>query len=94
MTISSSDVVFFKVPRRNLELYSEGFPGADVPVHDNEVVFLTEKASTLELLFQYMYKERQPDLSKVKPDELAELAEACEKYMVYPAMEICKVYMK
>ena len=91
--MSSSDGVLFKVHRKNLELYSEGFPGTDVPVHD-EVVLLTEKASTLELLFQYMYKERQPDLSKVEPDELADLAEACEKYMVYPAMEICKVYMK
>lgn len=92
--MSSSDGVLFKVHRKNLELYSEGFPGTDVPVHDDEVVLLTEKASTLELLFQYMYKERQPDLSAVEPDTLAELAEASEKYMVYSAMEVCKVYMK
>ncbi|EPS96237.1 hypothetical protein FOMPIDRAFT_1032530 [Fomitopsis schrenkii] len=72
----------------------EGFPGTDIPVQDNEVVLLTEKASTLDLLFQYMYRERQPDLSKVDPDEIAELAEASEKYMVFSAMEICKVYMK
>ena len=96
VTISSSDGVLFKVHRKNLELWSEGFPGSDVPVtvHDNEVVPLTERAATLELLFRYMYKERQPDLSAVPPDDLAELAEAAEKYMVYPAMEVCKVRME
>lgn len=94
MTISSSDGVLFKLHRKNLELHSEGFPGTDIPVQNNEMVLLTEKASTLELLFQYMYREHQPDLSKLEPDEIAELAEASEKYMVFPAMEICKVYMK
>ncbi|KZT69452.1 hypothetical protein DAEQUDRAFT_745253 [Daedalea quercina L-15889] len=93
VTISSSDGVLFKLHRKNLEVYSEGFPGTDVPVH-GEVVALTEKASTLELLFQYMYRERQPDLGKVHLDELALLAEAAEKYLVYSAMGVCKVHMQ
>jgi len=93
LTISSSDGVLFKVHRKNLETYSDIFPGTDVPV-ENEIVPLSEKASTLELLFQYMYRQRQPDLSKIDADELAMLAEAAEKYFVYAAMEVCKVYME
>ncbi|KAH9915335.1 uncharacterized protein B0H18DRAFT_99559 [Fomitopsis serialis] len=93
LTISSSDGVLFKVHRKSLETYSDIFPGTDVPV-DNEIVPLSEKASTLDLLFQYMYRQRQPDLSKIDADELAMLAEAAEKYFVYSAMEVCKVYMQ
>ncbi|KAH9915336.1 uncharacterized protein B0H18DRAFT_99587 [Fomitopsis serialis] len=93
VTISSKDDVLFKVHRKNLEFHSDSFPGSDVPV-DNEIVALTETASTLELLFQFMYRQRLPDLSKVGTKELATVAEAAEKYCVYSAMEICKVYMQ
>lgn len=89
----SSDGVLFKVHRKNLEMFTEGFPGSDIPVHD-EIVPLTETATTLELLFQYIYRQRQPDLSRLKPQELAQLAEAAEKYEVYSAMEVCKMRMQ
>ena len=91
--MSSCDGVLFKVHRKNLEMHTEGFPGADVPVHD-EIVPLAETATTLELLFQYMYRQRQPDLSRLGPQELAKLAEAAEKYQVYSAMEVCKLRMQ
>ena len=71
-------------------MYTEGFPGADVPVHDE----IAETATTLELLFQYMCRQRQPDLSRLRPQELAKLAEAAEKYQVYSAMEVCKLRMQ
>jgi len=93
LTISSSDSVLFKVHRKNLETYSDIFPGADISL-DNEVVPLSEKASTLELLFQYVYRQRQPDLSDIDAEELAMLAEAAEKYSVYAAMEVCKMCMQ
>lgn len=89
----SCDGVLFKVHRKNLEMYTEGFPGVDVPVHD-EIVPLVETAATLELLFQYMYHQRQPDLSRLEPQQLAKLAEAAEKYQVYSAMEVCKLRMQ
>lgn len=60
----------------------------------DEIVDLTEKASTLELLFQYMYRQPQPDLTEVPFENLAALAEAAEKYRVFAAMEVCKVHMK
>jgi hypothetical protein len=89
LTIKSSDGVLFKVHRRNLELLSEGFPGEDVKTH-NEIVELTETADTLEFLFQYMY----PDLHGIPFQTLASLAEAAEKYRVFPVMEVCKIYMR
>lgn len=74
-------------------MYSEGFPGDDLATQ-NEVVQLSETAAALELLFQYMYRQRQPDLSCVPFETLAQLAEAAEKYQVFSAIEVCKMYMK
>lgn len=93
VTMVSCDGVLFKVHRKNLEMYTEGFPGVDVSVHD-EIVPLTETAATLELLFQYMYRQRQPDLNRLEPEQLAKLAEAAEKYQVYSAIEVCKMRMQ
>ncbi|EED77438.1 predicted protein, partial [Postia placenta Mad-698-R] len=93
ITMKSSDGVLFRVHRRNLEMYSEGFPGDDLATQ-NEVVQLSETAAALELLFQYMYRQRQPDLSCVPFETLAQLAEAAEKYQVFSAIEVCKMYMK
>ncbi|KAH9915334.1 uncharacterized protein B0H18DRAFT_1124990 [Fomitopsis serialis] len=94
--MSSSDGVLFKLHRNNLGVHSDVFPGVEsdvVPAQD-EIVLLGEKASTLELLFQYVYRQRQPDLGKLDAEELALLAEAAEKYCIYSAMEVCKIYMQ
>ena len=48
----------------------------------------------LELVFQYMYPMRQPDLKKVDFTTLVSLSETVEKYQVFSAMEICKVRME
>jgi hypothetical protein len=93
LLVRSSDGVLFKVHRKNLEMHSEGSPGEDIPTHD-ELVELNETADTLELLFQYMYRQRQPDLYGIPFQTLASLTEAVEKYRVFPAMEICKVHMR
>lgn len=93
ITIRSSDGVLFKVHKKNLEMHSEGFPGEEVATL-NEIVNLTETSTTLELLFQYMYRQPQPDLGKVPFTVLASLAEAAEKYRVFPAIEVCKIYMR
>lgn len=47
----------------------------------------------LDLLFQFVYPKRHPDLKEVEFTLLAQLAEAAEKYEVYAAMQICKVRM-
>jgi hypothetical protein len=92
LTFKSSDGVLFKVHRKNLENASEGFSAPEV-CSGEEIVELTESRYTLELLFQYMYPQRHPDLRKVRFSQLAALAEAVEKYQVYTAMEICQIRM-
>jgi hypothetical protein len=88
--------VLFQVHRMNLEMHSEGFAAAGectIPA-SSEALDLPETAAVLELLLQYMYRQPQPDLTQVKFVDLSDLAEAAEKYQVYPAMEICKVMME
>lgn len=52
-----------------------------------------EGSQVLELLFTFMYPERQPNLKKVGFQVLADLAEAAEKYEVFPAMATCNAHM-
>ncbi|KAF5379850.1 hypothetical protein D9615_005820 [Tricholomella constricta] len=86
----SSDQVVFHIHSKNLEMTTGGFPpiefaqGNEVPIVD-----LSENAAVLELLFQFVYPRRQPSLAKLDFNVLAQLSEAVEKYMVYPAQEIC-----
>ena len=100
ITMQSSDGVLYKVHRKNLELHSEGFASADAisvasdNADDTEVVHLSESSAVLDLLLQYMYRQRQPDLADVEFPILADLAEAAEKYEVYSAMTICNVHMR
>jgi len=55
---------------------------------------LTEHSETLELLFQFIYPKRHPDLETTPIEILAPLAEAAEKYEVFSALNMCKVRMR
>lgn len=90
----SNDNVLFKVHRINLEIFSEGFAAPAIVSGEEEVVQLVEPAAVLELLFQYFYPQRHPNLHLVEFEVLNGLAEAVEKYQVYPALEHCKVFMQ
>ncbi|KZP16113.1 hypothetical protein FIBSPDRAFT_794858 [Athelia psychrophila] len=94
ITFRSCDGILFKVHRKNLDSCSEGFSPPDGTIAGAEAVSLTEAGGTLELLFQHMYPQRQPDLRKFEFKQLADLAEAAEKYQVYTAMEICHARME
>lgn len=94
MTFESHDGVFFKVHRKNLEAASEGFSPPEGTISGGEPVLLAESGDTLELLFQYMYPQRHPDLRTREFRQLTALAEAVEKYQVYTAMEICYIRMQ
>ncbi|KAJ7825330.1 hypothetical protein B0H13DRAFT_2241226 [Mycena leptocephala] len=59
-----------------------------------EVVPLSEAAVTLELLFQFMYPQRHPALDTTPFEILEPLAEAAEKYQVFPAMNICHIRLR
>ncbi|KAJ7307078.1 hypothetical protein DFH08DRAFT_758006 [Mycena albidolilacea] len=98
--LRSSDGVLHAAHSKNLEMYGEGFPpsalvsvsrGGDTA--QPEVVQMTEQSDIIELLLKYMHLQRQPDLSRHKFDTLAGLAEAAEKYLVYSAMDVCRIRM-
>lgn len=96
ITIQSCDNVHFRIHLVNLKASSTGLspPGDCSTVSFEEVVHLTEPASVLEPLFQFMYPQAHPDLEAMDYGTLELLAEAAEKYEVYPAMNICKIVMR
>jgi hypothetical protein len=94
VTFKSSDGVLFHIHRKNLEVCAEGFPPAEVPMGEGEVVELLENSVTLELLFQFMYPQRHPALDTTPFEILHPLAEAAEKYQVFPAMNICHIRLR
>ncbi|KAF8887308.1 hypothetical protein BD779DRAFT_1527370 [Infundibulicybe gibba] len=92
VVFSSSDGVHFRIHSKNLAVNSGVLdPG---PTDLQAVAQLTEPASTLEILFQFIYPSRRSDISKLSPDGLFTLGEAVEKYQVFPAMELCCIYIK
>jgi hypothetical protein len=95
VTFLSCDSVLFKVHRKNLDSHAEGFPPSEIASPPSgETVPLTESSAVLDLLFQYIYPQRPPDLTKVDFPILAQLSEAVEKYQIYLAMECCKAEMR
>jgi hypothetical protein len=93
VTFESCNKALFKVHRKNLECTSEGFAFPDGTVSTAAQVPLSETAEVLELLFQYMYPQRAPDLKTIEFKVMVGVAEAAEKYQVYAAMELCNHYM-
>lgn len=73
---------------------SEGFSPPTDTATSNEIVQLSERAQILDLLFQYAYPQRPPDLTLIPFDVFADLAEAAEKYQMFGAMEFCRMLMK
>jgi hypothetical protein len=95
--LKSSNGLYFGSHAKNLELYSEAFPHAEFSNTGSplpEIVLLPESSDVLSLLLHYMHKQRQPKSSGLKFDVLCRLAEASEKYMVFSAIEVCKIQMK
>ncbi|KAJ7646071.1 hypothetical protein DFH06DRAFT_1300846 [Mycena polygramma] len=97
VTVSSSDGVIFKLHRKHLEVHSDVFAdAASATLPENgkdEVVQLSETSAVLEVLFQYMYRQPQPNLQLVEFATFAGVAEAAEKYVVYAALPAVMIRM-
>jgi hypothetical protein len=93
VTFISSDGVQFHIHKSNLTVSAGGFAPPEFETW-GETVHLAETTLTLELLFQFCYPERHPDVEMLEFSEFAILAEAAEKYQVFSAMNICKIRMK
>lgn len=63
-------------------------------INQDQIVRLPEDSDILELLFQFCYPERHPDLNDLEFAVLAKLAVAFEKYNVFSAIPICKIRMR
>jgi hypothetical protein len=93
LTIQSNDGILFHIHKINLKMGAGGFAPPEFDTQDSTPVRLSENAETLELLFQFCYPKRLPDMETVKFEVLAQLAEAAEKYEVYAAICVCKILM-
>jgi len=85
--------MLFNLHKINLKVSAAGFAPPEFETRD-EVVHLPEDSSTLDLLFRFCYPERHPDLEYASARVLKDLAEAAEKYQVFPAMNVCLIFMR
>jgi hypothetical protein len=92
ITIESHDGVIFKLHVANLKVSMGAWPW-ELTVA-NEVVQLPEPSGILDLLFQFCYPERHPELNHLAFDILADFAKAAEKYKVFGAIDICRINMR
>jgi hypothetical protein len=92
ITFQSTDRVLFHLHTKYLKICTKGF-SLQCPGGAPEVIPLTDAASTLEVLFQFCYPGRHPELESMKFNKLMLLAAAAKKYQVFSAMDICSVRM-
>ncbi|KAF9075537.1 hypothetical protein BDP27DRAFT_1315228 [Rhodocollybia butyracea] len=88
----SKDKVRLGMHKKNLEDFGDGFPPPDC--ESTEDVPLEEDGVVLELLFQLMHKQPQPDLRTVPFDALTGLTEAAHKYIVHHASMACNLALE
>ncbi|KAJ3545037.1 hypothetical protein NMY22_g2583 [Coprinellus aureogranulatus] len=93
IVLRSSDKALIGAHQTNLAQFSEGFPSPSDVNSSSEPVDLTEDGGTLNLLMQFMHKQRHPNLSmqETSISTTLKLAEAAEKYLVYAAMNACYI---
>ncbi|KAI0072696.1 hypothetical protein K474DRAFT_1628608 [Panus rudis PR-1116 ss-1] len=98
--LRSSDGVLFKVYRKDLEAFSEGFAGPGSSQDDenknpeNDVVQLAESSGVIEIVLQFMRRQRHPDIGGLPFKMLKDVAEAVEKYQVFSGLEVCNLWMR
>ncbi|KAH8829766.1 hypothetical protein DL96DRAFT_1590326 [Flagelloscypha sp. PMI_526] len=91
VTLMSCDGTLFKVHSQHLAWASGAFP--PLPSSPNEVIQLSEKSETLELLLNFVYPSKHSHLHDITFETLEGLAEAAEKYQVFFAMNLCNYKM-
>jgi hypothetical protein len=90
----SCDKKLIGAHKLNLAQYSEGFPAPGDVIAPDKAVDLTENAETLRVLMTFMHSQRFPSLLNMHEEsfqELLELADAAEKYLVHSAMAVCNL---
>ncbi|KAF8988978.1 hypothetical protein BDQ17DRAFT_1434791 [Cyathus striatus] len=80
LILRSHEGTIFHAHSDALSSFAQGFPPASITPQNGEI-------------FAHMAQE-QPDLKKVSIECLVGVAEAVEKYMMYPAMQACSLRME
>lgn len=93
VVFQSADGVRFHLQRKHIEVNTGAFPSAEFETR-GEITHLTETSDVLEILFQFVYPRRHPDLDGMNFATVAAVAEAAEKYEVFNAMNICCIRMR
>jgi len=78
----------------NLARYTGAFPKPGILTRTDspEVVNLDERSEVILLILQFTHPDtRPPQTHDVWGDVMVELAEAVEKFLVFPAMEVCNL---
>ncbi|KAJ3816285.1 hypothetical protein F5880DRAFT_1619527, partial [Lentinula raphanica] len=88
VSIRSSDGVIFRIDQWRLEFLTEGFP-LDISCRPDEVVVLEEDSDTLEMLFTFLFPNRDiPDIGALPFNPLVKLLRAADKYAFLSATEL------
>ncbi|KAJ3965239.1 hypothetical protein EV361DRAFT_873362 [Lentinula raphanica] len=88
VSFRSCDGVLLRTDQWRLEFVAEGFP-LDIRPGPDEVVVLNEDSNTLEMLFTFLYPNREmPNIGALSFDALVKLLEAADKYAFNAALEI------
>ncbi|KAJ7717471.1 hypothetical protein B0H16DRAFT_438427 [Mycena metata] len=95
-TLEASDGTRFGVSTSNLHRFSGAFPAPGSVNTDStayEVVVLPETAHVVRLMVQFIHPGvRQPAIWQIETPW--QLAEAVEKYMIFPALEVVKARVR
>lgn len=94
VSFESADGKVFHLQRKYLEMNTGGFPPTEFDTQGSDPVQLTESSVVLEALFRFAYPVTQPDLEDVSFEVIAAVAEAAEKYIVFSAMNFCRLRMR
>lgn len=90
----SSDNVTFYIDRAKLDRAADFSPPALVSSSPTDPVRLAESSETLELLFRFVYCDVDIDLTSHSFYDIEKLAMSAEKYQVFSALAVCRLYMK
>lgn len=94
VSFKSADGKVFYLQKKYLEFNTGGFPYAEFNTQDGEPIQLPESSMVLEALFRFTYPIIQPDLEDTSFEVVAAVADAAEKYVVFSAMNFCRLRMR
>lgn len=96
LILQSVDGVKLGAHKLNLQTYADGFSVANSVMRVDsvdDIPVLTENSDVLRLMLRFMHHALQPDLDEFSFETVAAFADAAEKYFIFSAIGVCKMYM-